>query len=254
MEWLVPPAQVGRLDDHLVATSHSAGQAHADPHEERAGRDGLLDCRRVSPDPIGDRDAPRILRAQVVVVSAEYLAAQAHGACRHVVSVDLDRNHVWPVGARTDEVRRPADPLSASRHPLADQPQADEVGDDRRDRGTVEAEQLGEVRSSQFTVPVDVLQHDCPVGASRGFGSNDVGQAHWLTCGADSARRLPDARRPRLAPRQGVGGRRAQQHDAGDHQVVLRPEAGFQAQPVRDDRDDQTTDDRIPDVTFAAEQ
>ena len=194
------------------------------------------------------------MRAQVVVIAAEYLAAQSNRARRHVVGVDLDGDDIGPIRAWADEVRRPADPIAAGRHPLADEAEADEIGDDRRDRGPVEPEQLGEVRSGQFAVLMDVFQHDRPVRAPCRFGSNDVGQAHLLTRGADSASRLPEAGGPRPPARQGVGGRRAEQHDAGDYQVVLRPEAGFQAQPVRDDRDDQTTDNRIPDVTFAAEQ
>jgi hypothetical protein len=71
MKGLVSPAQVRGLDDNLVATPHRARQADADPDEEGAGWDRLLDRRRVSQDPIRYRAAPRVLRAQIVVVSAE---------------------------------------------------------------------------------------------------------------------------------------------------------------------------------------
>ena len=55
MKWLVPPAQIRRLDDHLVPNSHRARQAHAHPDEERAG----WDRARSSPRQPGSDLLPR---------------------------------------------------------------------------------------------------------------------------------------------------------------------------------------------------
>src|SRR6516165_4424885 len=150
MKRLVSPAQVRRLDYDLVPTSHRAGQAHAHPDQEGTGRDLPLDRRRVSSDAIRYCDTPGVGRTQVMVVAAEYLTAESHGACRYMVSVDLDRDDIGPIRAGADEVGRPADAIASCRYPLADQAEPNEVGDNRRNRRAVETEQLSQVGASEF--------------------------------------------------------------------------------------------------------
>src|SRR5215510_16094461 len=64
----------------------------------------------------------------------------------------------------------------------------------------------------------------------------------------------PGSAARRSATRDGVDGGGEQQDDSGDHLLPLRAEARLQSEAVRNDRDDQRTDDRVAWLAASAEQ
>ena len=225
------------------------GRAHAHPDRERAGCDRRARSSPRQPDPILLPRCSRVVLAQVAVIAAEYLAAQADRVSSSPwFGVDLDGDDIGPIRAWADRgetaganpIAREAGTRSLTR-PL--RPARSAMTDAIVDRLSPSSW----VRSARASSPAadGCVPARSPGSCAVRFGSNDVGQAHLLT--AVRTRRAGYLTPVRSAP-AGATGRRRPPRRAARRRVIIRlyrgPRLGFQAQPVRDDRDDQTADNR----------